>query len=88
MKGFTLIELMIVVAIIAALSSLASAKFQVFQVKARQVEAQSSLSQILPIAAAIPFRTRKLRIGRRLHRVVWLQLFPRWHYPVSQYWRL
>ncbi len=43
-KGFSLIELMVVVAIIAILSTIAIPAYQGFQVKARQKEATSSLS--------------------------------------------
>jgi type IV pilus assembly protein PilA len=45
-KGFSLVELMIVVAIIGVLSALAVPKFQSFQAKAKQSEAKSNLSHI------------------------------------------
>ena len=45
-KGFSLVELMVVVAIIGILASLAIPKLKVFQAKARQAEAKTNLSQI------------------------------------------
>ena len=45
-KGFSLVELMIVVAIIGVLAALAVPKFQTFQAKAKQSEAKSNLAQI------------------------------------------
>jgi len=45
-QGFSLVELMIVVAIIGVLASLAVPKFQVFQAKAKQSEAKNNLSHI------------------------------------------
>ena len=45
-KGFSLIELMIVVAIIGILATIAVPNFQRFQAKARQSEAKSALSAI------------------------------------------
>ncbi|MEY4630449.1 MAG: pilin [Pseudomonadota bacterium] len=44
--GFSLVELMIVVAIIGILASLAIPRFQQFQSKSRQAEARSNLSHI------------------------------------------
>lgn len=45
-KGFTLIELMIVVAIIGILATIGVPQFQKFQARARQSEARTSLSGI------------------------------------------
>ncbi len=45
-QGFSLVELMIVVAIIGVLAALAVPKFQSFQAKAKQSEAKSNLSHI------------------------------------------
>ena len=45
-RGFTLIELMIVIAIISILSSLASSKFRLFQAKAKFSEGKINLSTL------------------------------------------
>ena len=45
-EGFSLVELMIVVAIIGVLAALAVPKFQTFQAKAKQSEAKSNLAHI------------------------------------------
>jgi len=45
-SGFSLVELMVVVAIIGILAALAVPKFQTFQAKARQSEAKTNLSHI------------------------------------------
>ncbi len=45
-RAFSLIELMVVIAIIGLLSALAIPKFRIFQAKARQSEAKSNLSYI------------------------------------------
>ena len=45
-KGFSLVELMVVVAIIGVLAALAVSKFQVFQAKAKQSEAKNNLSHL------------------------------------------
>lgn len=45
-SGFSLVELMVVVAIIGILAALAVPKFQSFQAKARQSEAKNNLSHI------------------------------------------
>jgi type IV pilus assembly protein PilA len=45
-QGFSLVELMIVVAIIGVLSALAIPKFQTFQAKARMAESKSNLNTL------------------------------------------
>lgn len=45
-NGFSLVELMIVVAIVGILASIAVPKFQTFQAKARQAEAKSNLAHL------------------------------------------
>jgi prepilin-type N-terminal cleavage/methylation domain-containing protein len=48
-KGFSLVELMIVVAIIGILAALAVPKFQSFQAKARQSEGKNNLSHMFTL---------------------------------------
>ena len=48
-QGFSLVELMIVVAIIGVLAALAVPKFQTFQAKARQSEAKTNVSHIFTL---------------------------------------
>ncbi len=45
-SGFSLVELMVVVAIIGTLASIALPKFQAFQAKAKQAEVKTNLSGI------------------------------------------
>lgn len=47
--GFSLVELMVVVAIIAILSAIAVPRFRTFQAKARQAEAKTNLSMIFTL---------------------------------------
>jgi prepilin-type N-terminal cleavage/methylation domain-containing protein len=51
-KGFSLVELMVVVAIIGILAALAVPRFQTFQAKARQSEAKTNLSHIYTLEQA------------------------------------
>ena len=51
-KAFSLVELMIVVAIIGILAALAVPRFQTFQAKARQSEGKSNLAQIWTLQQA------------------------------------
>ena len=51
-RGFTLIELMIVVAIIGILASIAVPNFMKFQARARQSEAKANLKAIFEIVKA------------------------------------
>jgi type IV pilus assembly protein PilA len=51
-KGFTLIELMIVVAIIGILSAIAIPNFMKFQCRAKQAEAKTLLSGIFTVETA------------------------------------
>ena len=48
-QGFSLVELMIVVAIIGVLSALAIPKFQTFQAKARMAESKSNLNTLFTL---------------------------------------
>ena len=50
--GFSLVELMIVVAIIGLLATVAVPKFEIFRAKARQVEAKNNLSHIYTLQHA------------------------------------
>ena len=45
-SGFSLVELMVVVAIIGVLASLAVPRFKTFQAKARQAEAKTNLAHL------------------------------------------
>lgn len=51
-KGFSLVELMIVVAIIGVLAALAVPKFSKFQAKARQAEVKTNLNHIFTLETA------------------------------------
>ncbi len=51
-SGFSLVELMIVVAIIGILSALAVPRFQSFQAKAKATEGKTSLSQVFTLQQA------------------------------------
>ena len=52
LSAFSLVELMIVVAIIGVLAALAVPRFQTFQAKAKQAEAKSNLSRIFTLEVA------------------------------------
>lgn len=51
-NGFSLVELMIVVAIVGVLAALAVPKYQKFQSKARQAEVKANLSHIVSLETA------------------------------------
>ncbi len=51
-RGFSLVELMVVVSIIAVLSAIAIPKFRIFQAKARQAEAKMNLSTIFTLESS------------------------------------
>ena len=55
-KGFSLVELMIVVAIIGVLTAIAIPNFQIFQARSRQAEAKSVLTGIYTSAKAFHAR--------------------------------
>ncbi|MBP6218430.1 MAG: prepilin-type N-terminal cleavage/methylation domain-containing protein [Oligoflexales bacterium] len=48
-KGFSLVELMVVVAIISVLAAIAIPRFRVFQARARQSEAKANLAHIFTL---------------------------------------
>ncbi len=60
-KGFTLIELMIVVAIIGILAAIAIPNFLKFQAKSKQSEAKSNLGAIF--TGRCPTSARTIRYG-------------------------
>ena len=81
-KGFSLVELMIVVAIIGVLSALAVPKFQSFQAKAKQSEAKSNLSHIYTLEQAY-FGERDLYSTALADIGFTLQGRPRYNYTIG-----
>ena len=68
-KGFTLIELMIVVAIIGILAAIAIPNFLRFQAKARQSEAKTSLAAIFTAQTA--YFAENNNMGRDFDAIGW-----------------
>lgn len=62
-KGFSLVELMIVVGIIGVLATIAVPKFQSFQAKARAAEAKNMLNQIYTLQEAYHIDENKYAVG-------------------------
>ena len=69
-KGFSLIELMIVVAIIGILAAIAVPNFQKFQLKAKQTEAKGSLSGLF--TAEKSYMAEYSEYSARLDAVGWM----------------
>jgi len=72
-KGFTLIELMIVVAIIGILAAIAIPNFLLYQLKSRQSEAKTNLQAIKTSEVA---SRRSEAVTSESKRRVWLHLWP------------
>ena len=67
-SGFTLIELMIVVAIIGILASIAIPNFLIYQAKAKQAEAKSNLGAIF--TSQIAFRAERDRFAQTISGIL------------------
>ena len=66
-KGFTLIELMIVVAIVSILSGIATARFAVSQARSKQAEATTNLKAMF--AAERAFSAEKGHFSNLVHEI-------------------